>query len=136
MALLTDLMGLGMPPEQAAKLGTPTIDALREGPVSAAVTAAGTTLADATLLTGLVNNVSTAAASSGVRLNSNTPVGNTVVVRNGGANDLKLYPTSATDQINGTTAGAAITLTTLNKQIATCSRVSSTLWICTVATGT
>ena len=136
MALLTDLMGLGMPPEQAAKLGTPTIDALQEGPVSAAVTAAGTTLADATLLTGLVNNVSTAAASSGVRLNSNTPVGNTVVVRNGGANDLKLYPTSATDQINGTTAGAAITLTTLNKQIATCSRVSSTLWICTVATGT
>lgn len=136
MALLTDLMGLGMPPEQAAKLGTPTIDALREGPVSAAVTAAGTTLADATLLTGLVNNVSTAAASSGVRLNSNTPVGNTVVVRNGGANDLKLYPTSATDQINGTTAGAAITLTTLNKQIATCSRVSSTLWVCTVATGT
>lgn len=136
MALLTDLMGLGMPPEQAAKLGTPTIDALLEGPVSAAVTAAGTTLANATLLTGLVNNVSTAAASSGVRLNSNTPVGNTVVVRNGGANDLKLYPTSATDQINGNTAGAAITLTTLNKQIATCSRVSSTLWICTVATGT
>lgn len=136
MPLLTDLIGLGMPPEQAAKLATPTIDALPQEPVSAAVTAAGTTIADATLLTGLVNNVSTAAASTGVKLNANTPLGMTVIVRNGGANDLKLYPSSATDQINGTAAGAAITLTTLNKQIASCSRVSSTLWICTVATGT
>jgi hypothetical protein len=136
MALITDLIGLGMPPEQAAKLGTPTIDALPAEPVSAAVTAAGSALADATLLTGLVNNVSTAAASTGVRLNANTPLGMTVTVRNGGANDLKLYPSSATDQINGTAAGSAITLTTLNKQIATCSRVSSTLWLCTVATGT
>lgn len=136
MALLTDLIGLGMPPEQAAKIATPTIDAVVQEPASAAVTAAGTTLADATLLTGVVNNVSTAAASTGVRLNSDTPVGVTVVVRNGGASDLKLYPHSATGQINGTTAGAAVTLTTLNKQIATCSRVSSTLWLCTVATGT
>lgn len=136
MPLLTDLIGLGMPPEQAAKIGTPTIDALPQEPVSAAVTAAGTTISDATLLTGLVNNVSTAAASTGVKLNANTPLGMTVIVRNGGANDLKLYPSSSTDQINGTTVGAAITLTTLNKQIAACSRVSSTLWVCTVATGT
>lgn len=136
MPLLTDLIGLGMPPEQAAKIATPTIDALPQEPVSAAVTAAGTTISDATLLTGLVNNVSTAAASTGVKLNANTPLGMTVIVRNGGANDLKLYPSSSTDQINGTTAGAAITLTTLNKQIASCSRVSSTLWVCTVATGT
>lgn len=136
MPLLTDLIGLGMPPEQAAKIATPTLDALPVEPVSAAVTAAGTTIADATLLTGLVNNVSTAAASTGVKLNANTPLGMTVIVRNGGANDLKLYPSSATDQINGTTVGAAITLTTLNKQIASCSRVSSTLWVVTVATGT
>lgn len=136
MPLLTDLIGLGMPPEQAAKLGTPTIDALPQEPVSAAVTAAGTVLADSTLLTGQVNNVTTAAASTGVRLNSNTPLGITVVVRNGGANDLKLYPTSASDAINGGSAGASITLTTLNKQIASCTRVSSTLWVCTVATGT
>lgn len=136
MPLLTDLIGLGLPPEQAAKIATPTIDALPAEPVSAAVTAAGTTIADATLLTGLVNNVGTAAASTGVKLNSNTPVGQTVIVRNGGANDLKLYPTSATDAINGGSVGASITLTTLNKQIAACSRVSSTLWICTVSTGT
>lgn len=136
MPLLTDLIGLGLPPEQAAKLATPTIDALPQEPVSAAVTAAGTVLADATLLTGQVNNVTTAAASTGVRLNSNTPLGITVVVRNGGANDLKLYPASASEAINGGVAGAAITLTTLNKQIASCSKVSSTLWLCTVSTGT
>lgn len=136
MPLLTDLIGLGLPPEQAAKIATPTIDALPQEPVAATVSAAGTVLADSTLLSGMVNNVTTVGAGSGVRLNSNTPLGITVVVRNAGASDLKLYPTSATDQINGTTVGAAITLTTLNKQIATCSRVSSTLWICSVATGT
>lgn len=136
MALLNDLIGLGLPPEQAAKLGTPTIDAIPVLPAGAALTAAGTTIADALLLTGSVNNVTTAAASTGVKLNANTPIGATVVVRNGGANDLKLYPTSASDVINGGSAGAAITLTTLNKQIATCTRVSSTLWVATVATGT
>lgn len=136
MALLTDLIGLGLPPEQAAKLATPTIDALPQEPVGAAVTAAGTTISDATLLTGQVNNVTTAAASTGVKLNSNTPLGITVVVRNGGASDLKLYPGSSSEQINGGSAGAAITLTTLNKQIASCSKVSATVWLCTVATGT
>lgn len=136
MPLLTDLIGLGMPPEQATKVATPTLDALPVEPVSAAVTAAGTTITDATLLTAAANNVSTVAASTGVKLNSDTPLGRTVVIRNGGASDLKLYPHSATGQINGTTAGAAVTLTTLNKQIATCTRVSSTLWLCTVATGT
>jgi hypothetical protein len=136
MALLTDLIGLGMPPEQAAKIGTPTIDALPAEPVSAAVTAAGSTISDATLLTGQVNNVTTAASSTGVKLNSNTPLGITVVVRNGGANDLKLYPPTSSDQINGGSAGASVTLTTLNKQIASCTRVSSTLWLVTVATGT
>lgn len=136
MALLTDLIGLGLPPEISAKLGTPSIDALPAEPVSAAVTAAGTTISDATLLTGQVNNVSTAAASTGVKLNPNTPLGITVVVRNGGANDLKLYPATASEAINGGSVGAAITLTTLNKQIAACSKVSSTLWLCTVSTGT
>lgn len=136
MALITDLMGLGLPPEQAAKIATPTIDALPVLPAGAALTAAGSAIGDALLLTATVNNVTTAAASTGVKLNANTPIGATVVVRNGGANDLKLYPSSATDQINGTTAGSAITLTTLNKQIATCTRVSSTLWVATVATGT
>jgi hypothetical protein len=136
MPLLTDLIGLGMPPEQAAKLGTPTIDALPAEPCSAAVTAAGTTIADATLLTGQVNNVTTAAASTGVKLNPLTPLGITVTVRNGGANDLKLYPPTSSDIINGGLAGASITLTTLNKQIASCTRVSSTLWLVTVATGT
>jgi hypothetical protein len=136
MALITDLMGLGLPPEQATKIATPTIDALPVYPAGAALTATGSALSDALLLTATVNNVTTAAASTGVKLNANTPIGATVVVRNGGANDLKLYPSSASDQINGTTAGSAITLTTANKQIATCTRVSSTLWVATVATGT
>jgi hypothetical protein len=136
MALITDLMGLGLPPELATKIATPTIDALPVLPAGAALTATGSALSDALLLTATVNNVTTAAASTGVKLNANTPIGATVVVRNGGANDLKLYPSSASDQINGTTAGSAITLTTANKQIATCTRVSSTLWVATVATGT
>lgn len=136
MPLLTDLIGLGLPPEQAAKIATPTIDALPQEPVMATASAAGTTIADATLLTGQVNNVTTVGASSGVKLNPNTPVGITVVVRNAGANDLKLYPASASEAINGGALGAAVTLTTLNKQIASCSKVSATLWLVSVSTGT
>jgi hypothetical protein len=132
MALLNDLVGLGMPPEQANKLAVPTIDALQIEPVMAAATAAGSTITDATLLTGVVNNVTTVGAGQGVKLNPLTPIGYSITVRNAGANNLTLYPTSANDQFNANTAGAGLTLTTVNKQIACCCRVSSTLWVTTV----
>lgn len=100
-----------------------------------ALTAAGTNLAGALQLTGVVHEVTTVGASSGVKLWTPT-VGSTLIVRNGGANDLKLYPATTGQVINGNTAGNPITLTTAAKQIASCSYVASGRWICSVATGT
>lgn len=134
MSQLTDLIGLGMPPEQANVLAFDTLIASTASSVSAAVTAAGTNLATATALTSLINNVSTAASGTGVALSAITPIGVPVIVRNGGANDLKVYTPVATDAINGGTG--SITLTTLAKQVGIFYRVNATTWIASVATGT
>lgn len=67
------------------------------------VTAAGTVITDATDLTVSVSNVGTVAAGTGVQL---APDLSYYVVRNGGANALKVYP-DADETINALAAGAA-----------------------------
>jgi hypothetical protein len=73
--------------------------------VSQAVTAAGSTQATATLLTRPINNITTVAASTGVIFPGAIP-GIRLLVRNGGANILRIYPASGA-QINtlGTNVG-------------------------------
>jgi hypothetical protein len=71
------------------------------GDVLATVTAAGTTANDATAVSAVVTRVSTAAASSGVRLPP-AETGAMMFVRNDGANTLTVYPASG-----GTINGAA-----------------------------
>lgn len=134
MSQLTDLIGLGMPPEQANALSFDTLSATTAASTSASVTAAGTNLATATTLSSLINNVGTVASGTGVALSAITPIGVPIVVRNGGANDLKVYTPVATDTINGSTG--SITLTTLNKQMAILYKVSTTAWIASVVTAT
>ena len=69
------------------------------GDVSASVTAAGSSATDAQSVSAVVTRVSTAAASTGVKLPV-AEVGAMMVVRNDGANTLTVYPqTGAT--ING-----------------------------------
>lgn len=75
---------------------------------SSAVSAAGTVQGDATVLTASTNNVTTVAASSGVRLPT-TAAGLRIVVRNGGANALKVYPSGSTT-INAGGASVAYSL--------------------------
>lgn len=103
-------------------------------PAANALTATGTALADALQLSSVYNNVTTAASGTGVKL-WNPTVGSTIWVRNGGANNLLLYPADASGAINGGTGGAAITLTTAAKQIAACSYVATNAWMCSIATG-
>jgi hypothetical protein len=79
-----------------------------------AVTAAGSTLATATLLQDKFNVVTTVAASTGVSLPANSAVGETVFVKNAGANALAVYPSTATGTIQGGSAGAALSLATTN----------------------
>lgn len=69
------------------------------------LTAAGSTQAGALSLTAQFNNVTTVAASTGVRL-YNRQTGELIVrVRNGGANALSVYPFNAADQIDDLGAG-------------------------------
>lgn len=108
-------------------------------PVGDALTAAGSSISDALQLTGTWNNVSTVAASTGVKLfdpsdANSTPTtinGFQICVRNGGANNLKLYPPTGSDQINGLGVGNPATLTTANNQIACCFKTAATKYFCT-----
>lgn len=108
-------------------------------PVGDALTAAGSSISDALQLTGTWNNVTTAAASTGVKLfdpsdANSTPTtinGYQICVRNGGANNLKLYPPTGSDQINGLGVGNPATLTAVNNQIACCFKTAATKYFCT-----
>lgn len=92
------------------------------GDGTTAVTAAGTSAGNATQLAYVYNNITTVASGSGVKL-PKAEMGETIIIRNGGANPLTVYPYSATDTIN--TAGSG----TINVD---CSAmfyaVSNTLW--------
>ena len=103
-------------------------------PVNAAVTAAGTTVTDATQLTAVYNWATTVAASTGVKLWDAT-AGSRVYVQNLGANNLELYPASGAQTINGAAAGGGITLAAATDDIASCFKISSNQWSCTVDTG-
>ncbi len=81
------------------------------GAVNSAVSAAGTTITSATDLAADINYVSTVAASSGVQLPWGE-IGDYVLVYNGGANSLSVYPPSTAHQINQIAAGGAHILAT------------------------
>jgi len=132
----SDLIGLGMRTEHAALLGRENTAtwALTTSPTLP--TATGTTVADAFQLAYYFTIVGTTPASTGVKLFVPPATGRSIVVRNGGANDLKLYPPNSSGSINSGSAGAGITLTTAAKQIATCTYMTTNTWICSVATGT
>lgn len=110
MALLEDLVGLGLAPELASSITTNTVTAAPTRSVSTALTATGTTITDALQLVSFNNIISTAAASTGVKLNSSWPVGQIGLVQNNGANALNLFPPTSSMTINGGSAGAAVTI--------------------------
>lgn len=92
------LIGVGMAPEQAKRVGQAVVTG---------ISAAGSAIADATKLGGKCNVVSTAAASTGVQL-PEVALGEVVVVQNRGANTVAVYPSSASQKINGGSDGASV----------------------------
>lgn len=98
MALAKDIMGGGFSAGQAQAI---------QGTINSAVSAAGTVITDATDLDASNNYISTAAASSGVQLPS-VPLGDSVLVYNGGANPVKVYPPDTSSTINSASAGVAV----------------------------
>lgn len=90
------------------------------------LTAAGSTQGDALALTAEINQVGTAAASTGVRL-WNAPVGTEILVINEGANSLSVYPPSG-----HTLAGKSVNVhvsAAANAGVA-CLKKTTVLWYC------
>lgn len=75
------------------------------------ISAAGTTQGTATALASAVNFVSTVAAGAGVVLPSAATAGDGIIIFNGGASALKIYPDSGAT-INALALNAAMTLAT------------------------
>lgn len=76
-----------------------------------AVTAAGTTQADATPVKKIWNNVATVPTNSGVILPVGESAGTVIYIKNAGANALKIYPHKG-GNIDGGTTDASISLGT------------------------
>lgn len=122
------LINCGIEPLKASTIESETATLQTLVSVSAAVSAAGSTLGTATVLTAVANRVSTVGASTGVRLPSNVDVGGSCAVSNSQAvNALLVYPVSASETINGLSAGAGYSVAAATG--ATFVRVSSTQWI-------
>lgn len=79
------------------------------GRVGSGLSAAGTTITDATDLLATVNVVTTVASGAGVQLPS-MMIGDQCEVYNNGANALKVYPDQTTVAINAGSAAAAVSL--------------------------
>lgn len=93
------------------------------------ITAAGTISSDATALTGIINNVTTVAAGTGVRAWS-AGVGSVLHVRNGGANALLVYPNTG-GTINGAGVDAGVSVAV--GAIATLMVTAASTWIASEA---
>lgn len=95
------------------------------------VAAAGSTISDATVLTTDTTTVTVGSANQGVQLPDNV-VGKPHVIRNtDGANNLKIYPHSATGTLNGGSAGVALDCAA--GETATCIRLDDNDWIMSIA---
>lgn len=85
------------------------------GSVGDALTAAGTTNADALVLTHQTNHVTTAGLGTGVVLPA-AVVGQPIIVFNDGANPIKVYG-HGTDTVDGAAAATGVTLTNAKRAI-------------------
>jgi len=94
------------------------------GKCTSAITATGTTQADAVALTD-VNEITTTAASTGAILPAGTSPGDQITVYNIGANTLSVYPPTG-ESINAIAANGAYSMATAKVGIFT--KVSATRW--------
>ena len=80
-----------------------------QGSVKSSISAAGTSITDATDLTASFNMISTCAASAGVQIPLLAP-NESILVYNGGANAMKVYPGASTVAINQLAVGSGMVL--------------------------
>lgn len=100
MAVKSRMMGHGFSPYQAGSIA---------GSGDTALTATGSSSADALLLSSHHNAFSTVGASTGGILSSQCTAGDAVFVFNGGASTLTIYPPTGST-VNNTTSATIATL--------------------------
>ena len=100
MALASDVMKGGFSAGQAQALN---------GSVDSSVSAAGTTISDATGLTASISLLDSVASGAGVQLN-NMEIGDSQEVFNNTATECLVYPPIATSGINQIAVGVAMVL--------------------------
>jgi len=122
MSLATDLGGVGLPTEQAIRLGTDGV---------AAVSAAGTALSGATAITSRNNNITTASSQTGVILPSTAEFMNPYYGYVNSSTTGILYPHSSSATINGGSAGAGVNIAQNKSFIAM--RTSTLNWLVNVS---
>lgn len=117
MTKASDFAGIGLPPAVAANLGYSNV----------AITAAGTTSADATACDAQ-NSVfiMTASGSDGIRMSASTPLLRPIIVGCTAAGNGKVYPHTG-GAVNGGSTDAGETCNGTTCQI--WMRISSTAWI-------
>jgi len=117
MTKMQDMMGLGFSWPQAIALGDSSV----------AITAAGTTSANATACDAQNTIfIMTASGSDGIRMNASVPLLTPIVVANTAAGNGKVYPhTGGTVNSGSTDAGETCNATTVQIWY----RISSTAWI-------
>jgi len=112
MAFFQSLIAYGVPAQVANAIATDSVDTVPTRSVSTGLTATGTTIADALQLTSLLNVITTAAASTGVKLPpvDSGFIGQSITVKNAGANTINVFPETAAVGFNRGALGTAVTL--------------------------
>ena len=117
MALASDIVKGGFSGQSAKAI---------QGQVQSAVSAAGTTISDATALTASVNVVTTWAAGAGVQL-PDGEISDEVEILNLGAGAGYVYPPSSSDRVNQLSAGSGFLLPP--NTAVKCKKFTATRWI-------
>lgn len=119
MAKTKDMVASGLHTSQAGAIS---------GGVETGITAtAAGTISTSYALTQTVSVVATAAAGSGVRLLDDMAIGDTVQVKNLGANAVNVFPPTSASVINALSAGAALSVAAAGNAFIT--KVSATNFI-------
>lgn len=117
MPLTSDLMGLGLPAPLAALDGF-TVPAVAAGATTAQATA--------TLLTGGINQITTTAGQTAVRLPADAPLATPIIVYNASSTAALVFPPTG-GNINEAAANASFSVA--QAKTTTFYRLTSTKWV-------
>lgn len=99
------------------------------GSVATALSGAGTTYADCTRVSAAINAFGTVAASTGAGLPLGCQAGDSVFIRNGGANALLVYPPVGGTLNGGTATTGTVSVTAAKSVVLVCVSDDGLTWV-------